>query len=68
MKWAAVLCAAKLLALLPYCSVARYRGLENVVVFLDLGFTPQALCLHLLRRLKADFVQSNCKAFSVKAH
>ena len=40
------------------CSVARIRGLEFVVLRY-LGLTPQALCLRLLRRLKADF---SCKA------
>ena len=33
------------------CSVARIRGLENLSSF-DLGLTPQASCLRLLRSLK----------------
>src|SRR5215213_1588794 len=50
MKWAAVVGTA----FTPHCSVARYRGLENLSC-LDTWVTPQALCSRLLRRLKTDF-------------
>jgi hypothetical protein len=60
MKWA----AAQLYKLLtPVCSrraVARIRELRGRSYF-DLGLTPQALCLRLLRRLfcKAVFIREN---------
>ena len=56
MKWA----AAQWHNCLPFRShhaVARIRELRGLSCF-DLGLTPQALCLRLLRRLSGLFVQS----------
>src|SRR5215218_10262006 len=43
-------------------TAAHLHGLE-IPCFQFLGLTPQALCLRLLRRLKADF---SCKAGSTR--
>ena len=50
MKWAAAVRGNLLIFQRHLFSVARMRGLENCSCC-DLGLTPQALCLRLLRRL-----------------
>ena len=53
MKWAADL-ALQIHGIYHDPSVACIRRLQKIPCF-DLGLTPQALCLRLLRRLKRRF-------------
>ena len=58
MKWALALLQFDFACIgLPHHAVARIRGPKTTDAF-DLGLTPQALCLRLLRRPRVIFVQS----------